>query len=303
MRHFRIAWLMVLAAVGYTAFTVALVWTRTAMAADIEQISPTHSCFCETDDTTFFAYNNDYECDDNHEWRDGDYYYQQKYGFVHSRPADRVARDLYESSVIPSLEIIEVDEMTMEQSWGDINQYMDDQYTGSPYIVDYPSGVDTDESLVLFTWDPAELLTWSDQEILRRLVTVEDQPSGVRRAILNDYIEGLGMEATDLSIRFEEVSGLVVPSLSDDLAQTVAFMACFRLVERGELESDEALALLQKSLSHRSDRWNCWIDEVTRVRVTSNPTMLKAIVLTAAGSLERLGGAISGISRQIRNLY
>ena len=211
-------------------------------------------------------------------------------------------QDLYGSSVMPSLDIIEVEEMTVEQPCCDMNQYTDDQYTGSPYIVDYLSVVDWDESLALFTWDPAELLTWSDQEILRQLVTLQDQTSGVRRAVLSDYIESLGMEATDLSIRFEEVSGLVVLSMSDDLAQTAAFLACFRLVERGELESDEALALLQKSLLHRSDRWNCWIDEVTRVRVTSNP-MLKAVVLTAANSLERLAGAISGISRQIKNLY
>ena len=326
MRHFRFAWPTVLAAIGCTTFTVALVWTQTATAANIERIYTTHSCSRETDDTTFFAYNNDYECGDNHECRDGDYYYQQKYGFLYAQPADRVARDvgmdadseeneedgysyqyalpqdLYGSSVIPSLDIIEVEETVVEQPWGDMNQYMDDQYMGSPYILDYPSGFDTDESLALFTWDPAELLTWSDQEILRQLVTLQDQTPGVRRAVLSDYIESLGMEATDLSIRFEEISGLAVLSLSDDLPQTAAFMACFRLVERGELESDEALALLQRSLLHRSDRWNCWIDEITTERVTSNP-MLKAVVLTAASSLDRLSEAISGISRQIKNLY
>ena len=395
MRYFRFAWPTVLAAMGCTTFTVASILTQTAMAVDIGQIFPTKSCSFETDDTTFFAYNSDYERGDNHECRDGDYYYQQKYGFIYSRSADRTARDmgmdadeveaeeaaakdvmiddediednadigeidgtvpvgqendnesyiyqyeeagetgtedpgvqenetqdadseeneeggygyryafpqdLYGTSVMPSTNIFNVEETVMEQPWGDLNQYMDDRYSGSPYIVDYPYGVETDENLALFTWEPAELLTWSDQEILRLLATVVNQESGVRRAVLSDYIESLGMEAIDLSIRFEEVSGLVVPSLSDDLAQTAAFMACFRLVERGELEFDEALALLQKSLSHRSGRWNCWIDEVTRVRVTSNP-MLKAVVRTAANSLERLGGAISGISRQIKNLY
>ena len=242
------------------------------------------------------------------------------YGYTYALP-----EDIYGSSIDPPTDIVAVEEL-MKQPWDDSSQNRDDQYAGSPYTTEYPGEFANNERLALYTWDLAELLTWSDQETLRVLAAVSDGECGVRRAVLSDYLECLGLEATVLANRFEEESGLAVLALVDDLAQTAAFLACFRLAERGELESDEALALLQKSLLHRSDRWNRWIGEVigeesdisrtddvaqpdTAQPNTAQPDtsttslVLRAVVLTAAGSLERIGDAISGLSRQMKNLY
>jgi hypothetical protein len=244
-----------------------------------------------------------------------------------------LSNGIYGSAALPCMEILNSIEKLLETSQSEGNYRPDELYTGSPYIAEYPPKSTADESLVLFSWHPSELLTFADQDILRKLALAGGKSSGVCRAVLNDYIERLGMKAADLSNRFEETTGLGMPTLAEDLSQTAAFMACFRLVERGELESDEALALLIQSLFHRSQRWNRWIGEVTSdeeyaalpekrpgdntthdtpqdsqdspgdsVKSAANP-VLKAVVLTAAGSLERLGGTICGISRQLKNVY
>ncbi len=237
------------------------------------------------------------------------------YGYTYALP-----ENMYGTSIDAKADIVEVEEL-MKQPWDGSSQYSDDQYMGSPYTTEYPGEFENNEHLALFTWDPAELLTWSDQETLRVLAMVGDREPGIRRAVLSDYLESLGLDATDLANRFEGKSGLAVLSLADDLAQTAAFLACFRLAERGELESDETLRLLHQSLLHRSDRWNNWIDEVTdsesniystfdasQTDATQTDTaqtspVLRAVVLTAADSLERIGGVINGLSRQMKNLY
>ncbi len=242
------------------------------------------------------------------------------YGYTYTLP-----ENTYNSSIDPATDIVDVEELIKLPSV-DSSQYSDDQYAGSPYTTEYPGGFKNNERLALFTWNPAELLTWSDQETLQVLDMLPDQAAGMRRAVLSDYLESLGLAATSLANRFEKGSGLTVLALADDLAQTAAFLACFRLAERGELESDEALTLLQKSLLHRSDRWNRWIGQVTGdesdISTTDVATaadtlagntsaaspsaaspVLRAVVLTAAGSLERIGGAISGLSHQMKNLY
>ena len=338
MRHFRCDWLIAKAV--NTAFILAILSMQMSLAADIGMISPTNFSSHETGETVFFAYNNFNKLDADQECCDGDYYYQQKYAaaapsYVYQyeeveedeapaiTEAERgeyayqyaVPFELYGTSVIPSLDLFS-GAAENDGLWAEIDEYPDEKFSGSPYVADYTceSGCclydcDMDESLALFTWDPEELLTWSDQETLRLLATLlEDDTSGTRRAVLNDYIESLGSEAAELSIRFAEASGLAVPSLSDDLPQTAAFIACYRLVEKGELSADEALLLLQKSLSHRSNQWNCWVDEVTgetektKAQASFQP-VLKAVMLTAANSLESLGQAISGVSHQIKKLY
>ena len=115
--------------------------------------------------------------------------------------------------------------------------------------VDLPCGVE------LFAWHPNELLSHQDQEILRSLERLCEDPSGVRRATLNDYLEEQGSDAIEFAGRFEDSSGIDVLGLADDLPGTAAFLASFRLLQRGELGIDEAVNVLRHSLANLSLDW------------------------------------------------
>jgi hypothetical protein len=112
-----------------------------------------------------------------------------------------------------------------------------------------------ESGLELFGWRPSDLLVPPDQQVLRNLETLCEEPSGTRRSVLNDYLEGMGYEAIDFASRFEDVTGIEALSLADDLPGTAAFLACFRLVEQGELGMDEAVDLLRRTLERPSLDW------------------------------------------------
>ena len=100
----------------------------------------------------------------------------------------------------------------------------------------------------LFSWEPSELLDADDWNLMRTLESLYRDPSAVRRATLNDYIESLGFEAIDFAYRFEDATDSDVLELADDLASVAALLACYRLVERGEIDMDEAVGLLEGAL-------------------------------------------------------
>lgn len=265
---------------------------------------------------------------------------EEKDGYEYALP-----QDIYGSSVMPSPDILKLEDILDSPSWCDVDRYLEEHYTDSPYTVERlpeaPAGENpalkgligdqAKESLALFTWNPQELLTFSDHELLRVLAVVSDRSPGVRRAVFSDYIASLPVEAVVLSQRYQAAGGLDMQEMADDLSQATAFLACFRLIENGELAADEALELLLKSQSHRSQSWNLWVNETTGYEGTialnevkpgdqyatqlndsestadfcksaTNP-LLKVLVITAAGSLERLGGKICDLSRAIKNLY
>ncbi len=120
-----------------------------------------------------------------------------------------------------------------------------------------------ESGLELFAWHPNDLLLLPDREILRTLETLCDESSGVRRATLNDYLEALGWEAIDFASRFEDVTGIEVLGLADDLPGAAAFLGAFRLMEQGELGQDEAVDLLERSLQNLSLEWIEGVSEIT----------------------------------------
>ncbi len=119
----------------------------------------------------------------------------------------------------------------------------------APFEVAQPSAIE------LFTWTPAELLSWSDQELLRNLATLSEEPAAVRRAALNDYLASLGSDATDFASQFEDTTGIEVAGFADDLPGTAALLASYRLIERGEIGTGEAVELLRRSLQDLSPAW------------------------------------------------
>ncbi len=107
----------------------------------------------------------------------------------------------------------------------------------------------------LFSRQPSELLEESDWALMRTLESLYREPSAARRARLNDYIESLGFEAIDFAYRFENSSDSDVLALADDLASVATLLACYRLVERDEACIDDAVGLLQRSLSSVTLDW------------------------------------------------
>jgi hypothetical protein len=90
---------------------------------------------------------------------------------------------------------------------------------------------------------------------MQTLESLYREPSAVRRARLNDYLESLGFEAIDFAYRFENSSDSDVLALADDLASVATLLACYRLVERDEACIDDAVGLLQRSLSSVTLDW------------------------------------------------
>jgi hypothetical protein len=120
-----------------------------------------------------------------------------------------------------------------------------------------------ESGLELFAGRPGDLLTPADQEVLQTLETLCEEPSGARRSVLNDYLEGLGFEALDFAVRFEDVTGIETLGLADDLPGTAALLGCFRLLEQGVLGMDESVDLLRRTLRRPSLDWIEGVREIT----------------------------------------
>lgn len=120
-----------------------------------------------------------------------------------------------------------------------------------------------ESGLELFAWRPADLLAPPDQQLLRTLETLCEEPSGSRRSVLNDHLEAMGPAAIDFASRFEDVTGLEVLGLVDDQPSVAAFLGCFRLMEQGELGMDEAVDLLRRSLQRPTSEWVEGVREIT----------------------------------------
>jgi len=159
----------------------------------------------------------------------------------------------------PSEQELESGYRFKQRYYGERGEYEDHDYYGG----DVPAGIAAQEAasapaesgLELFRWGPDELLAAQDQKLLRVLETLCEEPSAKRRTTLNNYLQGLGMEAVAFSRRFEEVTGIEVAGLADDLPGAAALLGSYRLTERGELGIEEAVDLLRRSLKNLSPDW------------------------------------------------
>lgn len=167
----------------------------------------------------------------------------------------------------------------------------------------------------LFASDPADLLAPDDEQLLRRLDGLWEEPEGVRRAALNDHLESLGWEAVELAGRFEQVTGIDALELANDLPSAAALLAAHRLVERGELTLDEAVEVLHSSLRNLPPSWVQGVRRITRntldqVRaaveqvlgersvVVPRLTTVRAIAAAACSSMAGVGGEVIDTARK-----
>ena len=234
----------------------------------------------------------------------------------------------------PSFDVRESDEAIAPQSQGYqgySEAYPDEEYAYPGFEEDEPFECFDDSAswdrqpevsesgLELFAWHPTELLMASDQQVLRTLETQCEEPSGVRRASLNGYVEDLGWEAIDFASQFEDRTGIEVLGLADDLPGAAAFLGVFRLVERGELGMEEGIDLLRRSLQRLSLEWIEGVSEITAdafadpdrdeapaadgsAGAPAGSPVVDAMLSLAVRSLAGLGGAVSSVSQSLCDL-
>ena len=179
---------------------------------------------------------------------------------------------------------------------------------------DFSSQVQPENEADLFDWLPGDLLTLSDQELLRSMERKIEEPSESRQAVLSHHLDCLGEMAFDFISRFEEVSGIETLDLADDLPATAAVLAAYRLFELGSLDLDESVAVLQRSLQDLS---GVWVEEIRTITDSvydlqpieidtgllegraAGDAVLGVVAAWAQRSAGAYGGALLGMAQQI----
>ena len=165
-----------------------------------------------------------------------------------------------------------------------------------------------------FNWMPSDLLQPADKELLRTLNALFEEPGSVRELVLDEYIEGLGLDAAEFVARFEEAFGGRALTLHDDLPGVAALLAAYRMVEQGELGMDEGVYTLQGSFNSLSPEW---IEDVSFI-VTELPDnrgvrterdlrdedgrVLEAILAVSARSVGSVGLGLSAVFSDLTTL-
>jgi hypothetical protein len=243
----------------------------------------------------------------------GDYNYEVLYGNVTDEvdPCDASAGE----------EAMYDEEMYEYDAYDGVEENVDDRADAAraPAADQQLSG-----GLELFASQPAELLLFADQELLRTLQQIGGGQSRLRRVRFAEHLEALGWQAIDFAFRLEDVTGREVLGLSDDLPAAAAFLAAFRLVERGELGMDEGVASLRGTLDDITLDWIEGIDQITAEAYRTwddrqlagpagepsrmfDPTQLKnpvieAVVSLATKRLGDLGGKILDLREKLAQI-
>jgi len=178
---------------------------------------------------------------------------------------------------------------------GDVFEYETDSY-------------DVESDCKLSAWLPSELLTWDDENIVRTLHRLAEEPWDVRRAVLSEYVESQGWEAIEFLSRFADIAGIDAFGLADDVVSASAMLGAFRLVELGEFDVDDGATMLVGALEDLSE---AWIDEVTEITCedaeeldgsASGWKVVNVVLDLTADSLNGVGEAFCGMSRRISSL-
>ncbi|MHB8897624.1 MAG: hypothetical protein ACYC6Y_02635 [Thermoguttaceae bacterium] len=157
----------------------------------------------------------------------------------------------------------------------------------------------------LFARQPDDLLEASDIELIRSLRQIPARSSDLRRERLSGYIEGLGFRGIDLAYRYEDAVNAEAVALADDLAGVAALLACYRLVERGQVGTNEAVALLENAVSEPSREW---VERVGQISEESDGTVrathpvVGLMAATADRSIEGLRMLVSAASSELARL-
>ncbi len=156
-------------------------------------------------------------------------------------------------------------------------------------------------SLELGDWRPSELLERGDREVIRQLHTLGEEPAGVRRAALNEHLESLGPQAIDFAGQLEETAGIDVLGMCDDLGGVAALLGAFRLVEREEIDMDEAVDLIDRGLGELPTEWVEQVGEITveEPDVMSGASVERGLIEVMASWADESFGEISSKVREL----
>ncbi len=161
----------------------------------------------------------------------------------------------------------------------------------------------------VFLWQPGELLHGDDKELLRTLSQLDQVPSSVRRATLNDYLENIGPEAVDFVRQFEDATGIDSLGMADDLPAAAVMLAAYRMVERAGMSKEEGVAMLQSGLEYIPADWTEAVAQITRrdrtplsATTMGRDEMVEVLRGWVSSSLEGLSGTFAVFSRQISDL-
>lgn len=145
---------------------------------------------------------------------------------------------------------------------------VDDSAARSPAKSLRASAKRTPESgLEVFAGSPSELLLASDNALLQQMQRLSEALSDQRCDAFRDYLESLGSEACEFVARYQTQTARDVLELTDSLPQTAALLGSYRLYEAGELEMEEAVDLLRRSLGHLTQ---AWVNGATNIAVNQS---------------------------------
>ena len=145
--------------------------------------------------------------------------------------------------------------------------YQSETYVGENSAVRGPS---------LSDWLPTELLTVADQDFLKSLELLAEEPQDVRRAELANYLGSIGANSFEFTVRFEETTGVDVLSFVEDLPATAAMLATFRLIEQGAVSTEQGVELLRQALNGLPAEWIEDVREITRDAYASHLDVVQA---------------------------
>jgi len=240
--------------------------------------------------------------EDEYDAYEDEYSYEEEYGYGAE----------YEAYDEESVEYDSEYETSDEESWG---SGADDEEANDDYGDGYYDWLELGETERSWTatpelsdWLPGELLEREDEELIRQIHRMSEEPRAVRRAALGDYLEELGPLAVELAGQWEQATGRDTLDLCDDLAGAAAFLGTFRLVEREEIGLNEGVDLLERGLD---DLPACWVEQTSEITVedldlASGDSGVRGLLELMAGwtnasfgelggSLQRLGARLSEV--------
>ncbi|MCR4415345.1 MAG: hypothetical protein NUV77_23275 [Thermoguttaceae bacterium] len=136
-----------------------------------------------------------------------------------------------------------------------------DEESEEPLMVN--DGGDTEEADGPFgAFAPGRLLTSEDQSLVRRLHAQCEELPEVRQEMLNDYLETLGLEGIGFAVRFEDITGIAVLGMADDPRAVAALLGAYRLVQQGELSTDESIHAVREVLAGHGPHWGEGVDAI-----------------------------------------
>ncbi|MHB1037910.1 MAG: hypothetical protein ACYC35_21910 [Pirellulales bacterium] len=166
-----------------------------------------------------------------------------------------------------------------------------------------------------------DLLTYDDRTFLQSLYAANPVERG---QLLRGYFETLGSEAMDFASRFQEIAERDVTELADNMAAVGLLLGSFRMVEQGNLDAEEGVTLVQRSIEGLSADLNDRLNRIASASIApvsperypavlsdqsseatpaaSDPRVVRPLVRVAAIALDAVGSALCDLSRGLTSI-